>query len=331
MTGPFLIPILKCLEEIILDTTTLTEALRALNMEKFAWKFALYSTHKSRDGLELEWNLCNMRGVAGLADKLREFLLNKPVANKPVAPYSPFLSDKENICALAQTDELLREQITDIVLNIQKGQAHAPEDFVSGVLPKTAGYAFYGERKDEDGQISEQILFIRRGNPFLSGSNASLFTSAVNEIVSCEKPILKFVAAVDFLLIGGTCYFLSAAIEKDFELENRHFAIAQKRMGLIAERDIVSDYDRLEETVMKAKNARKFLEFDKNILEHIVRLPIVEREEFLSTYGVTIDNNGNMDTSDPEQCELIIDLLCCRSCLDPLGRLSVGSNITIRE
>lgn len=314
-----------------MDTTTLTDALRALNTEALTWKFALYSTHKSRDGLELEWNLCNMRGVAGIADKLREFLLNKPVANKPVAPYSPFLSDKENIGALVQTDELLCNQIADAFLNIRKGQVHAPEDFVSGVLPKTVGYAFYGERKDEDGQVREQVLFMRRGNPFLSGSNASLFTSAGDEIVSCEKPILKFTTAVDFLLIGGNCYFLSSAIEKDFELENRHFAIAQKRMGLIAGKDIVSDYERLEESVMKAKNARKFLEFDKNILEHIVRLPIVEREEFLSTYGVTIDKNGYMDTSDPEQCELIIDLLCCRSCLDPLGRLSVGSNITPRD
>jgi len=57
----------------------------------------------------------------------------------------------------------------------------------------------------------------------------------------------------------------------------------------------------------------------------------VGREEFLATYGVTIDYDGRMDTSDTEQCELMIDLLCCRSCLDPLGRLAVGSNITVRE
>ncbi len=75
----------------------------------------------------------------------------------------------------------------------------------------------------------------------------------------------------------------------------------------------------------------KFIGFDKKVLEYIVRLPIVEREEFLSTYGVTIDRNGNMDASDPDQCELVIDLLCCRSCLDPLGRLSTASNITPRE
>lgn len=314
-----------------MDTTTLTNALRELKTEELTWKFALYSTSKSRDGLELEWNLCNMRGITGQVDKLREFLLNKPVANKPVAPHSPFLSDKENIGALARTSELISNQITDAFLNIRRGEIHAPEDFISGVLPKTVGYAFYGERTSEDNQPEEQVLFVRRGNPFMTGANIALFTSVANDIVPCEKPILKFTTAVDFLLIDGVCYILSSAVEKDLELENRHFAIAQKRMGLIAKGDIVSDFDRLEESVMKAKNARKFLEFDKNILEHIVRLPIVEREEFLSTYGVTIDPHGHMDTSDPEQCELIIDLLCCRSCLDPLGRLSVGSNITPRE
>ena len=125
-------------------------------------------------------------------------------------------------------------------------------------------------------------------------------------------------------MIGDVCYFLSSAIEKDF-------AIAEKRMALVAETDIISDYEQLEKAVMTAKNARKFLNFDKGILEHIARLPIVEREEFLRAYGVTIDHTGRMDTSDSEQCELIVDLLCCRSCLDPLGRLSVGSNITPRE
>lgn len=314
-----------------MDTNTLTEALRALNPETLTWKFALYGTRKSRDGLELEWNLCKMRGVSAQTEIIKEFLLKKPVAEKPVAQYSPFLSDKENIGALGKGDELIREQIVDIILNIQNGQTYAPEDFVSGVLPKAAGFAFYGERRDEDGQIVEQAIFMRRGNPFLSGGAARLFTTTGDEIVSCDKPTLKFTAAVDFLLIGEVCYFLSSAIEKDFALENRHFAIAQKRMGLIAEAEIVSDYERLEESVMKAKNARKFLEFDKNILEHISRLPVVEREEFLSTYGVTIDHNGRMDTSDADQSELIIDLLCCRSCLDPLGRLSVGSNITPRE
>jgi hypothetical protein len=102
-------------------------------------------------------------------------------------------------------------------------------------------------------------------------------------------------------------------------------------MKRIAGADIISDYDSLEKAVMSGKNVRKFSGFDRQILEHIARLPIVEREDFLSTYGVTIDHDGRVDTSDAEQCELVIDLLCCRSVLDPLGRLSIGSNITPRE
>lgn len=314
-----------------MNTTTLTNALRELKPDTLTWKFGLYSTHKGRDGIELEWQLCDMRGIASQVGALREQLLKKPVAEKPVAAYSPFLSDKENIGAIPRTDEMLREQLTDIIMSIQRGETHAAEDFVSGVLPKPAGFAFYGERKNEDGAVLEQLLFMRRGNPFLTGAAARLFTTEGGRVVACNNPVLKFTTAVDFLLLSDVGYILSSAIEKDLALENRHFAIAQKRMGLIAEADIVSDYDRLEACVMKAKNARKFLDFDKAVLEHIARLPIVEREEFLSTYGVTIDMNGKMDTSDAEQCELIVDLLCCRSCLDPLGRLSVGSNITPRE
>jgi len=182
---------------------------------------------------------------------------------------------------------------------------------------------------DKSGEPSEQVLFMRRTNPFLSGGN--LCISNGEEIVSCDKPVLKLPPSADFLLIGGVCYFFSVGIQKDFDLEDRHFAIADKCMKRIAGADIISDYDSLEKAVMSGRNPRKFAGFDKEILEHIKRLPIVEREDFLSTYGVTIDQNGYMDTSDADQCGLIIDLLCCRSVLDPLGRLSTGSNITPRE
>lgn len=314
-----------------MNTSTLTDALRELNPEALTWKLALYNTYKGRDGMELEWYLCDMKDIAAQVDAIREQLLKKPVAEKPVAEYTPFLSDKENIGAMSRNDEIIREQLSDILISIQRGQEQAPEDFTTGAIKKPAGYAFYGEIKSDDGKAAQQVLLMRRGNPFLTGQAARLFIGEGNQVASCAKPILKFTSAADFLLIGEVCYILSSAVEKDLSLESRHFAIAQKRMALIGEVGIVSDYDRLEACVMKSKNARKFLDFDKSILEHITRLPIIEREEFLSTYGVTIDHEGRMDTSDAEQCELIIDLVCCRSCLDPLGRFSTGSNITPRE
>jgi len=314
-----------------MDTQKLTDALRALQPEELDWKFALYSVHKSKDGTELDWHLSKMKGASAWADTIRTTLLEKTTAEKTVAAYSPFLSDKENIAALEKSDDMIKDQISDILLNIKNGVAHAPEDFVSGVLPKINGFAFYGERKDDDGKVIDQVLFMRRGNPFLAGQKVRLCTSVGDEIVTSEKPILKFTPAVDFLFIGDVCYFNSASIEKDFDIENRHFAIASKRMSLIADASIVGDYEKLEEVVMSAKNARKFLDFDKAILEYIARLSILERGEFLEKYGITIDNNGHMSTWETEQCEAVIDLLCCRTAIDPLGRLVTGNNIMPKE
>lgn len=314
-----------------MDTQTLIEALRNLLPDEMEWKFALYSTYKSRDRLELDWSLCKMKDIASWVDMLKITLLEKTTAEKSVTEYSPFVSDKEHIGALEKTNDLIRDQVVDILLNIQNGLAYAPEDFLSGAMSKPAGFAFYGERKNKEGNVTDQVLFMRRGNPFMSSAKVRLCTSEGDEVITSEKPLLKFTPAMDFLLIGGVCYFLSATIEKDFEMENRHFAIAGKCMGLIADATIVSNYEKLEEVVMKAKNAKKFIDFDNKVLEHIARLSIIEREDFLSTYGITIDNNGYMDTSDPEQCELIIDLLCARSIIDPLGRLSVVSGIMPRE
>jgi len=314
-----------------MDTQTLTEALRNLQSSEMEWKFALYSAHKSRDGIELDWHLCGMAEISAWADTIKTTLLEKTTAEKVVAAYSPFLSDKENIAAIEKSDDMIKDQISDILLNIQNGVEYPAEDFVSGVLPKITGYAYYGVRKDEEGKVVEQVLFMRRGNPFLSGQKVRLCTSNGGEVVTSEKPLLKFTPATDFIFIGDICYFNSAAIEKDFDIENRHFAIAAKRMTLIADAGIVSDYEYFESVVMSAKNARKFLDFDKDILEYIARLSILDRGEFLDRYGISIDNNGHMSTYDSEQCEAVIDLLCCRTAIDPLGRLVTGNNIIPRE
>jgi hypothetical protein len=307
-----------------MNTQTLTEGLRALAPAQLQWKFALYTAGKARDGVELEWNLCKMSGTAAWVETVRDALLKKPVAEKPVAAYSPFLSDKENIAVLPASDEIIRQQVTELFADIQTAPTRAPEDFTSGAAPKPTGYAFYAE---ENGA---PVLLLRRANPFLSGSSR-LCVAAGGEVAGTDKPVLKLAPTADFLLLNNVCYFFSSGVAKDFELENRHFAIASKRLALIADAGVVSNIEALEKAAFTAKNARKFVDFDKQVLEHIARLPVNEREEFLATYGVTIDYDGRMDTSDTEQCELMIDLLCCRSCLDPLGRLAVGSNITVRE
>ncbi|MDR0405683.1 MAG: hypothetical protein LBH54_02685 [Clostridiales bacterium] len=317
-------------KEVKLETRALTESLRGFSSAGFEWSFALYNTRKSRDGLALEWKLCRMRDVAKWTEVLAAYLLEKTAAEKTVAPYSPFLS-REVIPALAETDDFIREQLWETLTDIKNGLEYAPENFVNGDVSKPTGYAFYGCQKDAEGKVTKQTLFMRRANPFLSGDKIRLCAARVKEIVTSDTPLLKFAAATDFLLIDGVCYFFSAGIEKDFELKNRNLAVAAKRVGEIANAEIVSDLDKLEAAAFAAKNARKFIDFDKTVLAHVTRLSIVDREEFLLTYGITVDRGGRMDTSDPEQCELIIDLLCGRSCLDALGRLSVGSNIMPRE
>ena len=245
-----------------MDTTTLTEALRNLNADALSWKFALYSAHKGRDGIELEWHLCNMQGIPGQVDLIREHLLKKPVADKPVALYSPFLSDKENIFALENSNDMIHAQLTDIFLNIQNGQAYPPQDFASGKLPKIVGYAFYGEQS-KDSESKERVLFMRRGNPFLAG--ASLFMGAEDEIIVNNMPVIKFTTAVDFLSINDSCYIFSSSIENDLSFENRYFAIAEKCLEKLAEAEIIGNYDSFENTVMKIKNAKKFLTFNDEI------------------------------------------------------------------
>ncbi|MCL2037294.1 MAG: DUF4868 domain-containing protein [Oscillospiraceae bacterium] len=332
-----------------MNTQTLTAALRELEPTKLDWKFALFGTRKGRDGIELDWYLCQMQGIKSWVEILKKALLKKPVADKPVADYSPFLSDKENIGVLERNSDLIRDSLTDILLNIKNGQEYEPDVFVSDKPPaKIAGFAFFGELEvgeknvpatmkemnsfmGSTGFTSEQILLLKLGNPFLSKQKSRLCTTSEDGIITSAKPLLKFTEAVDFILIGDFCYILSSNVERIFELENRHIALAVKCLETVADSEIISNFEKLEEVIMSVKNAKKFVDFNEEILEHIVRLEVAERAEFLATYGIMLDCNGAMDTCDSEQCELIIDLLCNRSAIDPLGRLVTASNITPRE
>jgi hypothetical protein len=302
-----------------MDTNTLIDSLRNLDTEALSWKFALYTSKKGRDGIELEWFLCNMQNIPKQVGLIRDYILKKPAADKPVTRYSPFLSDKENVFSLENKDAMIHPQLTDIFMSIRNGEPYPPSDFVSGTLPKIIGYAFFCEN---------QVLFMRRGNPFISG--APLFIGKENDVVSSGIPVLKFNSSADFISIDGACYIFSSAIEKDLAFENRYFSIAEKCLDKLASAAIIGDYDRFENIVMKIKNAKKFAFFNEEILDYIVGLPITERIDYLRKYGVELDNEGKMETYEPAQSELIIDLLCGRSCLDPLNRLSVGS-ISPRE
>ena len=319
-----------------LDTQSLVAALQGLTYKDYDWKFCLYSASKSRDGVTLSWNACQMKNIPQWAEQMARLLLEKTLTERVVTEYSPLLP-KEEIGALSQGDAQIRDQIGDILLGVTGAENKAPEDFANGVVGKPVGYAFYGLKpalKNEDGEVYEpakEVLFLRRTNPFISGAKALLCTGQGDEIAEAASPLLKFTPQVDFLLMDGVCYLISEAIGKDLELESRADAVCARRLEQIAEADVVGSYEQLEFTAIGGKHTKKFLDFDKDILAHIAGLSIEARIDFLSAYGITLDKDGKMDSADPEQCEMIIDLLCGRTCTDVLGRLAVGVNIKPRE
>ena len=296
----------------------LADGLRNLDAASFEWKLGMYSTHKGKDGQELSWHICEMDGIEEQVESTKDFLLKKPVADKAVAAYSPFLSYKENIFLLEQNDEMVHELLADIKLGLRNGALFAPLDFASGRLPKMAGSAFYGRAQD-----GSEVVFMRCQNPLLSG--ARLFIGTENGLAEGKFPVFKFASSADMVAFDGDCYLFSQSIESALAFESRYLKIAKPHLGKLADAGIISNYDSFEMTALKLKNAKKFVTFDVEILEHVCSLPIVERMEYLEKFAIELDKDGKMNSYEPLQCELIVDLFCSRSCLDPLNRLSVGA------
>ncbi|MCL1951668.1 MAG: hypothetical protein FWF60_02450 [Oscillospiraceae bacterium] len=313
-----------------MDTQSIAEALREFKPKDYDWKFCLYSSHKSRDGVGLSWNACVMGGIPGWAEQIARTLLEKTLAERPVTEYSPLLP-KEEIGALPKGDPRIRDQIGDVLLGITGAETKAPEDFANGVVNKPVGYAFYGVKAATEDEPVREVLFLRRANPFISGTKALLCVGRGDEVCESQTPLLKFTPQADFLLIGGVCCVIAESIGKDLELESHANAVCGRRLEQIAQADVVSSYEQMELAALGGKHTRKFLDFDKEILDHIASLSIEARMDFLAAYGITLDADGKMDSAGPEQCEMIIDLLCGRTCTDVLGRLAVGVNIKPRE
>jgi hypothetical protein len=313
-----------------MDTQSIIEALRELKPKDYDWKFCLYSSHKSRDGVDLSWTACAMEGIPGWAEQMARLLLEKTLTERVVTEYSPLLP-KEEIGALPKGDPQIRDQIGGILMGIAGAEKKAPEDFANGVVSKPAGYAFYGVRPATEDEPVREALFLRRGNPFISGAKALLCVGQGDEICESQAPLLKFTPQVDFFLINGICCIITESIGKDLDLESRAAAVCGRRLEQIAQADVLSSYEQMELAALGGKHTRKFLDFDKEILDHIASLSIEARIDFLAAYGITLDADGKMDSAGPEQCEMIIDLLCGRTCTDVLGRLAVGVNIKPRE
>jgi len=85
-----------------MDTQALTDALRGFKPDEWDWKFALYASKKGRDGRELDFSLCAMKGIAAWTDTLRTVLLEKAIGERTVTEYSPYLP-KEYIPAVCVT------------------------------------------------------------------------------------------------------------------------------------------------------------------------------------------------------------------------------------
>lgn len=314
-----------------MDTQTLIDNLRGVSAGavEYEWKFCFYTAKKSKDGVNLEIGGCEMKDIVGLVGGAVVNMLEKVLPERIVSEYTPFLS-KEEIGALEQTNELVRESLGDIVSGVKNSYPYTAEDYVTGVAPTPTGYIFYGQKIDGQEGAGSSILMIKRSNPFLKNNRSRLCVTTGGQIVASETPVLKFAETIDLLVLDGVCYIFAPSIEKDMGLESRQAAITSGRMKEIAAGSIVDNYEELEKAAYSGKNVRKFMDFDRDVLDYVMKLPLLERADFLSEYGLTMDEQGLVDTNDGEQCGLFIDLLCGRSCHDALGRLSVGSNIVPR-
>jgi len=310
-------------EQQAIDSQSLLEGLETFEASQYVWSFALYGFTKSRDGKVMEFTKTQLEGCGDWAQDIAAYMAEKQAKDRPVFLYDA-KHPKEVIGALKKEDPRIGPVLTDITLSIENGDAWDATD-LEFAETKWAGYAIYG--KAEDGR---QAIFMRRSNPLQPGNNYRLFVTEGAGLSRFGDTALKCGLTCDFLLLEGVCYFLTESVAKDFELESREKAAAIAALKTIEEAGFVGDISRFQEVAFKPKNMKKFLDFDEAVMNHIQKMPIEDRADYLSHYMIDLDKSGSLGCFDDAMCESIIDLITSRSCLDALGRVVYG-RFSVRE
>jgi len=174
---------------------------------------------------------------------------------------------------------------------------------------KSQAYMFAGTYITE-GEY-QNIYILSRKNPIYTYKKGKgrIFESRNNKIQEITEPLVQFGKTFDVLIYNKTIYTINNNFESIFNMEYSHRIICKSSLEIIKNASIIDNFDTYKDFALSGQNPRKFITFDKRIIENIKKEPNLKI--FTQELKIPYDpNREKFILSDEKHAELFTKAVC---------------------
>ena len=164
-----------------------------------------------------------------------------------------------------------------------------------------------------------QIKMISMYSPITTLKNRFLFDNGVFHDISHK--VLNLRTTMNVVIIDRTVYLLDMSGETLFNLERSYKKKSEIAINEIASMNIISDAEVFRNTASAGHNPRRFVAFSQSKLERLSTKKT--REKVAKSFGIALTSDKKFDTSNGENAEKIVKLLCNKAMWDILEEVPV--------
>lgn len=204
-------------------------------------------------------------------------------------------------------DPLIKEQYS-----LFSEKIYNPETEIPIVDKKFSGYIIVGNDKE-----GSSIKMVSLQNPISSYKHRTKFQflygdSRYEEI---KEDVLQIKKYVDVIIYNDSCYMFNLNGEKLFDIERAYKKISQERIDMVKKDGLISDDDIFTKTASSKHNPRKFLSFNQEHYEELLRNKN-KRNELGIKFDIPLVGE-KYDTSTERYSDNLVKLLCDKAMLEP--------------
>ena len=160
--------------------------------------------------------------------------------------------------------------------------------------------------------IEHPVKLFSMRTPTTVLKNKFRFRNGVYEEVTDKLFALRL--TVDAVIVDNDIYFLTMDAEKLFGMERAYKKICNSKVNELATYSFISDPDSFRKIATSGHNPRRFVSYNQNRVEHLKDK--TKRVKWSKYFGINL-NKSNFDTSNTENVEKIIKLICDKGMADP--------------
>lgn len=216
------------------------------------------------------------------------------------------------IYKLQSSSQLISDEYTNLVQAMSTPEMNGdPFEFAANAYALKATLTIDGEDRC--------VMLFSLQNPICVMKNRFLYDNST--FFAINQKVLNLRQNIDVVIIDDTVYLLTLAGEKLFNMERSYKAVCSDKTMEICQAEIVTDADQFQRVASSGHNPRRFVSFNQARFERMKEAET--RRQMATTFRLTLDADGRIDTSAPDMVEKLIKILCNKGMLDPFDNVPV--------